>query len=60
MRLIVEVDGGQHAESAGDAVRDRVFRNDGVRIRGFWNEEVTDNLDGVCLAIRAELLNTGE
>lgn len=56
----MEVDGGQHAESAGDAVRDRVFRNDGVRIRGFWNEEVTDNLDGVCLAIRAELLNTGE
>ena len=59
-RLIVEVDGWQHAESAGDAVRDRVFRNDGFRIRRFWNEEVTDNLDGVCLAIRAELLNTGE
>jgi len=59
-RRIIEVHGWQHAESAGDAVRDGVFRDDGFRILRFWNDEVTGNLDGVCLAIRAELLNAGE
>ncbi|RCW27960.1 very-short-patch-repair endonuclease [Ciceribacter lividus] len=59
-RLIVEVDGWQHAESTGDAVRDRVFRNDGFRILRFWNEEVTDGPDSVCRAILGALRNTGE
>lgn len=59
-RMIVEVDGGQHAESAGDAVRDELFRRDGFRILRFWNDEVTGSLNEVCLAIRAKLLSSGE
>lgn len=59
-RLIVEVDGGQHGESVSDSRRDAVFRTDGFRVLRFWNDEVTGNLNGVCLAIRAELLNCGE
>ena len=59
-RLIVEVDGWQHAESVRDAVRDQVFRAEGFRILRFWNEEVTDSADSVSLAILGELRNTGE
>ncbi|KQY20978.1 endonuclease domain-containing protein [Rhizobium sp. Root483D2] len=59
-RLIVEVDGSQHAENSRDLVRDAFFRGQGFRILRFWNDEVVQNLDAVCLAILAELKNTGE
>lgn len=53
-RLIVEVDGGQHAESESDAVRDRHFEAAGFRVLRCWNDEVLENIDGVCLAILYE------
>ena len=59
-RLIIEVDGFQHAENKRDLARDAFFRGQGFRILRFWNEEVVKNLDAVCLAILAELRNTGE
>ena len=58
-RLIVEVDGWQHAESRSDAVRDAFFQAQGFRILRFWNEEVEDNLDGVVLRIGAALRDGG-
>lgn len=59
-RLIVEVDGWQHAESKSDETRDAFFRFQGFRTPRFWNEEVEKNINGVCLAILAELRNSGE
>ncbi len=59
-RLIVEVDGFQHAGNARDLARDALFQGEGFRILRFWNEEVVKNLDGVCLTILSELKNTGE
>ena len=59
-RLIIEVDGFQHAENRRDLARDTFFCGQGFRILRFWNEEVVKNLDAVCLAILAELRNTGE
>ena len=53
-RLIVEVDGGQHSESARDAVRDRHFQNRGFKTLRVWNDEVERNLNGVCLTILHE------
>ena len=47
-RLIIEVDGGQHSESAADAERDAWFARQGFRTLRFWNDEVERNLDGVC------------
>jgi very-short-patch-repair endonuclease len=38
--LVVELDGGQHSESAGDAERDRYLRSKSLRIRRFWNHDV--------------------
>lgn len=49
-RLIVEVDGSQHGEAAGqarDATRDRHFASAGFRILRFWNIDVDTNMDGV-------------
>ena len=50
-RLVVEVDGGQHAESARDARRDRWFAQNGFRVLRFWNNEVLQNLEGVWTVI---------
>ncbi len=50
-RLIIEVDGSQHAESSADRKRDTHFAKAGFQILRFWNDEVTGNLDGVCREI---------
>lgn len=47
-KLIIEVDGSQHADSEGDRVRDANFGNLGFIVLRFWNDEVIRNLDGVC------------
>lgn len=45
-RLIVEVDGGQHADNMHDRKRDAWLRGQGFTILRFWNNEVLSNLDG--------------
>ena len=50
-KLIVEVDGGQHAESVRDQVRDAHFRASGFRVLRFWNDNVIRNIGGVCAEI---------
>jgi len=52
-RLVVEVDGGQHADA--DAARDAYLTRHGWQVLRFWNNEVLENLDGVAQRI-AELL----
>ena len=59
-RLIVEVEGWQHAENRADGVRDAFFRSRGFRVLRFWNEEVEENINAVCLRILAELRDGGE
>ena len=46
-RLIIEVDGGQHAENARDAERDRWIASKGYRVLRFWNHDVLRNRTGV-------------
>ena len=46
-KLIVELDGGQHAESKVDEIRDAWLRNEGYRVLRFWNNDVLINLDGI-------------
>jgi len=50
-KLIVEVDGGQHAESAGDVRRTRWLEAHGYRVIRFWNNDVLGNTEGVLLSI---------
>jgi very-short-patch-repair endonuclease len=54
-RLIVEVDGGQHAESKHDLVRDQWLADHRYRVLRFWNNEVMMNIDGVLESIAAAL-----
>ena len=50
-RLIVELDGSQHAESASDARRDAYLRAQGFHIIRIWNNELFTNEEGVAVAI---------
>jgi len=45
--LVVELDGGQHSDSAHDVVRDRFINETGYSILRYWNNDVTGNLSGV-------------
>ena len=55
MRLIVEVDGGQHQDSQQDRVRDRRLHEAGFRVLRFWNNQVLQEIDAVVEAIWAAL-----
>jgi very-short-patch-repair endonuclease len=55
-KLVVEVDGGQHADhQAEDAARTAWLEKEGCRVLRFWNNDVLGNLDGVLQTIRAAL-----
>ena len=54
-RLIVELDGSQHADDPTDAVRDDELKRRGFRVLRVWNNELTANPDGVMEAILAAL-----
>lgn len=54
-RLIIEVDGGQHAESRIDLSRDRWLALKNFRVLRFWNNDVLSNLEGTLSAIFREL-----
>ena len=47
-RVVVEVDGGQHAERVeADAARTDWLEQQGYRVLRFWNNEVLTNMNGV-------------
>lgn len=55
-RLIVELDGGQHADPAEqDRQRTEWLESQGFHVLRFWNNEVLENLEGVVFAIQQEL-----
>ena len=56
-RLIVEVDGSQHAETGPEVARTRFLEAEGWTVIRFWNSEVNENPQGVAQAI---LLRTAE
>ena len=58
-RLIVEADGGQHAENLHDAGRDAYLTAQGFRILRFWNNDVLTNGDGVAGAILDAINSSG-
>ncbi|MBC9072676.1 DUF559 domain-containing protein [Thauera sp. CAU 1555] len=55
-RLVVEVDGSQHAEAVQhDAARTQVLAHAGFRVLRFWNNEVLMETDAVIEAILGAL-----
>ena len=58
-RLIIEIDGGQHAERVTyDQRRDAWLRNQGYTVLRFWNNDVMQELEGVLEKIRSALVNS--
>ena len=55
--LVIEIDGGQHADSDEDIIRDRWLKAEGFEVLRFWNHDVLGNREGVMEKIM-ELLNT--
>ncbi len=60
-RLIIELDGGQHAlpdEARKDRQRDAWLENEGYTVVRFWGNEVLMNTTGVFEVIRERLHKT--
>ena len=57
-KLVVEVDGGQHADAVTqDTARTVFLEGLGYRVLRFWNNEVLENLEGMLTVILAALLS---
>jgi very-short-patch-repair endonuclease len=58
-RLVIEADGGQHADCEHDRRRTGWLEARGWRVVRFWNNEILANTDGVLDAILRALGSTG-
>jgi very-short-patch-repair endonuclease len=59
LKIVIEVDGGQHAERIErDTNRTKFLEVEGYRVLRFWNNEVLGNIDGVLEAIQSSILPT--
>jgi very-short-patch-repair endonuclease len=54
-RLVVEIDGGQHANSEADLIRDDLLQREGFRILRHWNNDVLQKRSAVLEDILAKL-----
>ena len=57
-RVVIEIDGGQHAMPEGirsDEERDKFLLSRGFRVLRYWNSEVDRNLSGVIEDIQRHL-----
>ena len=55
-KVVIELDGGQHALHPGDRIRDEWFRAEGYKVLRIWDNQVFGNLEGVLENIRIALL----
>jgi very-short-patch-repair endonuclease len=54
-QLIVEANGGQHADNGADRTRTAWLESEGWRVLRFWNNEFLTNMNGVIETILREL-----
>jgi very-short-patch-repair endonuclease len=59
-KLVVEVDGGQHAENERDARRDADLRSRGYRVVRYWNYDVLKDSEAVVSDVLRVLQDEGE
>ena len=50
-RLVIELDGGQHADDPADIRRTAWLEGQGWKVIRFWNNDILTNTDGVLQAI---------
>lgn len=58
-RLVVEIDGGQHAGSVADVERTAIIEAAGYFVLRFWNNDVIGNVEGVLEVIAERLRIAG-
>ena len=57
-KLVIEVDGGQHAETTlQDAQRTEYLQRLGYQVVRYWNDPVVGDVEAVMESIRAALIN---
>jgi very-short-patch-repair endonuclease len=51
LKIVIELDGGQHADNPADARRTSCLASEGYRVLRFWNNDVIENMSGVLSTI---------
>lgn len=54
-KLVIEVDGGQHADNQRDVARTQWLESQGFQVIRFWNNDILANSEGVRRAIEIAL-----
>jgi very-short-patch-repair endonuclease len=54
-RLVIEIDGSQHADASSDRTRDEALGQEGFRVARYWNNEVLQQRTAVLEDILAKL-----
>ncbi|CAL80374.1 putative restriction endonuclease-like [Bradyrhizobium sp. ORS 278] len=54
-RLVIEIDGSQHADATGDRTRDEVLAGEGFKVARYWNNDVLQKRTAVLEDILAKL-----
>ena len=54
-KVVIELDGGQHALDPGDKIRDEWLKAEGYKVLRFWDNQVFSNLEGDLETIREVL-----
>ena len=57
LKLIIEIDGGQHHDNHQDDIRDNYIKKRGCKILHFWNNDILENIEG-CLSQITNLIPT--
>ena len=54
-KLILEIDGGQHAENEADRIREQRLQEEGFKVLRFWNNDVLRQTETVLEFVMAAL-----
>lgn len=54
-RLVIEIDGSQHADAMSDRTRDEVLSSEGFEVARYWNNDVLQQRTAVLEDILAKL-----
>lgn len=57
LKLIIEINGGQHNDNHQDDIRDNYIKKRGCKILRFWNNDILENIEG-CLSQITNLILT--
>jgi very-short-patch-repair endonuclease len=55
LKIVIELDGGQHSDNATDERRTSYLASAGYRVRRFWNNDVIENISGVLSTIETAI-----